>query len=506
MAGRGRDDALILDDVPDHQRHRVLSGMRWTVWLSAIVVPFSAAFNFILARLGPETIAVLGLLSVYIGLVSSIFYFGGDTVVIRFIPECRREDRAAFLYSYLLVIITYLGLWLLVAWFYPPVMRLVLGHQVHDRANFLLVCLAPILIAFQMIVACLKGMLEIKLSQALAKLLIVSSLFAYGVILLFDRKLMVREPQAVIWGIYLGFAAFLALGGATRICQLCGFRNLRFYVPKGFWRYSFDTQMVSAVSFLTGRLDYLLILNFGGLASLGRYVAIMSVAAAVPLLNSFFMETLLPSLTNMVAARNDAGGAQVFMMHMRILLLVSVVGSCAVMVLAEPAVWMLGPKYAGLERLIIAATLLRGIEMPGPYGGTLLASVGRQRLAVWTGAFQVMLFSGLFLVFWPRWVLMGAVIANGLARIICGSTMMSVARRVSGIYPSITRPWTKAAAVQAGVGFIALWGMPLGVVSGCVTWLAAVGIFLYISGYDLAEFRGLAGVFIPGASGVAARA
>ena len=498
IADRRERDASILADVPDHQRHRVLAGMRWTVWLSAIVVPFSAAFNLMLARLGPETLAVLGLLSVYIGLVSSVLYFGGDSVIIRFIPDCRREDRAAFLCSYLLLILTFLGVWLLLVGTYPNVLRLILGHHVDGRVNFLLICLAPILIVFQMVVACLKGMLEIKLSQALAKLLIMGSLFAYGAILLLAPRLMVSEPQAVIWGIYLALAALLSLGGTIRICQLCGFQNLRFYLPHGFWGYSFDSQMVSTLSFLAGRLDYLLILNFGGLANLGRYVAIMSVATAAPLLTGFFLDTLLPSLTNMVAVRNSAGAAQVFVMHMRILFLVNVGATCAMMVLAEHILYLIGAPYAKLQHLIVVAVLLRGIATPGPSGGTLLASVGRQRLAVWVGGLQVVVFSGLFFLLWDRWALVGVVIADGIAAIVHGSVLMTIARWASGIYPSITRNWIKAAVVQLGVGAVVLLGTPLGIVSGCLIWLVGMSIFFYMLDYDLSEFRGLVRVFIPG--------
>jgi O-antigen/teichoic acid export membrane protein len=495
-----------LTHVPEHQRRRVLGGMRWSVWLSCVAVPFGATINLLLARVGPETIGVYGLLSVYVGMVSAFLYFGGDTVVIKFTPECNAQDRVSFLLSYLLLILIVIVPWLALAFLSPSSVSAVLGKTAGERGNFILLCLAPIPIVFHMVVACLKGLLEIKFSQALAKMLVLASLLAYGVVLLAAPALLIRQPQLVIWGIYLGFTASLALIGTFRIWRVCGARKLRLFLPKGFWRYAVDTQMVSATSFLAGRLDYVLILNFGGLANLGRYVAIMTVATAVPLLTGFFMDTLLPSLTNMVATRNDTGAAQVFMMHMRILFLVGVAASCAVMVLAEPAVYVMGAQYRALQRLIIVSTLLRGIATPGPYGGTLLASVGRQRLAVWTGGLQIVVFAALFLVLWHRWALTGAVIANGLAATIYGCALMSAARQASaGIYPSITALWTKAAAVQFGVGVIALWEMPLGLIAGSLTWLAAMSIFFYIAGYNVAEFRSLARVFTPGAASIPLR-
>ncbi|MGB6089677.1 MAG: hypothetical protein WBG26_09290, partial [Candidatus Binataceae bacterium] len=113
-----------------------------------------------------------------------------------------------------------------------------------------------------------------------------------------------------------------------------------------------------------------MIVNFGGLKLLGEYVAVITVAGIVPMVSGFFMDTLLPALTNTVVARNYTGAAQVFMMHMRILFLVTTAMSCAIMVLAVPATAVMGVKYASLGGLIIFMAAGYGIASPGAYGGT----------------------------------------------------------------------------------------------------------------------------------------
>src|SRR5258708_5876811 len=126
MPGSREAEIVALGHVPAHERDRVLSGMRWSVWLSAIAVPFGAAINLLLARVGPETIGVYGLLSVYVGLITAFVYFGGDTVIIHFIPECKREDRSSFLVSYFLVVFVVLIGWLVFIHFFPTSLRLAL--------------------------------------------------------------------------------------------------------------------------------------------------------------------------------------------------------------------------------------------------------------------------------------------------------------------------------------------------------------------------------------------
>jgi len=494
-------DRTMLGDLPEHQRHRILSGMRWTVWLSAFAAPFGLAISFLLARVGPETLGVYGLLGVYSALTSAFMYFGGDSVIMRFIPDCRDDDRASFLVSYLLVILAIISGWLVFAWFCPVAIRLALGKTGGDRFHFLILCLAVAPIVFAMVIASLKGMLEIRISQVLAKSLTIISLAVYAALFVFDRALLSAHPLAVIWSVYLGITAILAVVGGVRLIRLFQSPRLRWYLPDGFWRYAIHTQQVSFTSFFAGKLDYVLIVGFGGLALLGRYAAVMAVATIVWMVSWYFMDTLLPSLTNTIAARNFTGAAQVFTLHMRILFLVVTAASCAVMVLAVPATTMLGPKYASLGGPIIFMALCFGLASSVAVGGTVLSSIGRQQLALWTNVLNGCLFVGLFLAMWPRWNLVGAVVAYGTAVVISYVILMAIALKTARFLPSIAALWLKSAAVQALVAFVAWWWMPLQLVSTVLVWLSAVGLFLWLAGYDFAECQGLVQTFLPGMVG-----
>ena len=504
MPDRRNRHIAMLGHLPDHQRDRILSGMRWTVWLSALAIPFSMSVNLLLARVGPETIGVYGLLSVYIGLTSAFLYFGGDTVVMRYIPECRPEDRASFLLSYLLVILAVMSGCIAFSWFCPAAIRLAFGDTHGGRFNFLLLCLSVVPITFAMVVASLKGMLEIQAAQLLTKLLTIGSLAIYAAIFVFDRSLLSIHPTAIIWSVYLGLSAVLGVIGAVKVARLFRTPRLRWLLPAGFWPYALSTQQVSISSFLVRRLDYVLIVNLGGLSLLGQYVAVMLVAVVVPNVSEFFMDTLLPALTNTVAERNYAGAAQVFMMHMRLLFLATTVIGCAVSVLAVPATVIMGAKYASLGGLIILMAAANGIASPGAAGGTLLAAIGRQQLAVWARVLNLCLFVFLFLPLWRRWNLTGAVLACAISLVISHVILMAVALRTARIFPSISGLWLKAATVQAMVCSVALWWMPLGFTSAALTWLGAMVLFLWWARYDRSEIRGLAHTFFPGIAGLLA--
>ena len=488
--------ASSLGHVPHHQRTRILSGMRWSFWLSGIAVPFGAVINLFLARVGPETIGVYGLLSVYLGLLTSLLYFGGDSVIIKFVPACKPDDQVSFLVSYLAVILFFLLPFLGLGYFSPGLIGFVLGRDLDPRDGLLLLCLAPVPIIFQMVLAGLKGTLDIKAAQILSKSLNILSVLAYGIVIVAARPILIYHPRAIIWGIYLVLSTLITIVGGLRIYRSCRGARVRPYLPNGFWRYAIDTQALSVATFLSGRLDYIFLLNFGGLADLGCYVAVTTIATTVSLVGILFMDTLLPSLTNMIAAQNERAAAQVFTMHMRILFLVTVAMACGIMVLAVDVAWIMGPQYAAVVRLIIAATLFQGISVPGTYGGTLLSSVGRQRSGVITSAIKAAGFCAMFLVTWSRWHLAAAVCANGLAGILCNVTLMTVGRRAAPFYPSVADLWTKAIIVEATVAAIALAWMPLSWAAGVAVWIAAMAALLWAGHYDLAELRSLMQVFV----------
>src|SRR5258708_7775588 len=117
----------VMAGVPPEVRGRIVSGMRWTFWLSALAVPFSYGTSILLARTGPEVIGTYGLLMVYIGIVASLFYFGGDAVVIKFVPALEREKRFPFLFTYSLIVLGFVVVAIAIAAAWPRGLHYLFG-------------------------------------------------------------------------------------------------------------------------------------------------------------------------------------------------------------------------------------------------------------------------------------------------------------------------------------------------------------------------------------------
>ena len=492
----------LLTGIPARERTRIVSGMRWTAWLSVLAIPFSLGTATLLAWLGPAAVGTFGLLTVYIGLVTAFFYLGGDAVVIKFIPEMEAGKRLRFLTSYYAIICLWLMPYLVAAALWPEVPRYFLGKAEGEHLPVLLLCLSPIHILFSMVTAGLKGTLEIRWSQGLLRMVTIVSFVLYASLFVYGREFLRANSGTLIWGIYLSLAALGSGIGLWRLSQLHRWRSisgLHFFLPRGFWRYAIATQQVGLVWFLLQRLDYILLLNLGGLDTLGRYVTVVTIVSMITMCNSFFLDTLLPSLTNMIAERNDVGSAAVLSLHMRILFIVNAATTFGIILLAGWVTASLGPNYDGLRPSIVLLALLLGLAAPGAVGGTLLSSVGMQQRAVWVGLIQLVVFGGLFYALFPRWGLTGAVIAYGLSMLAGNILLLTSARRTVPFDSSIFMDYTRFAFVASLTALLAA-RFDMGPLAALLAWAAALGVFLILARYRSAECMALAHCFLPAQS------
>lgn len=493
--------------VPSEIRGRIRSGMRWTVWLTALAVPFSYGGKILLARTGPATIGAYGLLSVYIGVVTCVLYFGGDSVAIKFLPELERDKRASFLFSYFLVICVSMVPWLAFAMVYPGILHYLFGRDVGKDFLLPVLCLAPLPILFSVIQAVLKAKLDFRRAQLLSRMVTVGSFLGYAFFFFFDRRWLLEHSVTAIWAVYLGLASIgIALGlhwlrRGSFIRDPLKKVHVKFWLPRGFWTYALGTQSISFVGLLHS-VDFILVLNFGGMKTLGGYVAITTLAFTVPVISRFFYETLLPSLTNLLAAGNKNGAREVFHMHMRLLLLVIAVGTCGLIFLATPLLTIFGPAYRGFTLDLLLLGVLMGLASPGATGGTLLSAIGKPHRAMWASVFQAGLNAGLFFALWPRFHLLGAVAALGISQVLGRVVVFLIAAWSAPFRTGILRDYARLWFVLVVAGAAAWLWEPQRWLSGLLGFSLSVLFFLLVGRYRWADCRELWQWVVPGAGAI----
>jgi len=475
--------------------------MRWTVWLSLLAAPFSYCTSVLLARAGPEVIGTFGILSVYLAFGTAFLYLGGDTVTIKFIPELASRDRLSFLFSYFLLICVAAIPWIVVAATWSGKLHFLFGSQISAVSQLLLLCFAPIPILLSLVIAALKGNLEFRSAQLAARFVTVGFFICLAVSYFGWRSELKAHPVIVIWSSYLALALLAALAGLARLFRLAGWRLgknlLRIHFPRGFSRYVFATQQVGLLSFFINRLDYVLVLNFAGLALLGRYVAVVTLASVITMAAASFLDPMLPSLTNLIADHDFRAAAQVFSLQMRILFLVNAAATLGLILFAGPVTALLGSQYSRLAPALILCALSIGLAVPGSVGVLLLSSVGKQQRAVWVGLAQIALYILLFSSLWRKFNFLGAIVADGVSLLAANAALFLAGKFSAPFAISVRRPYVAFASLASGAACLQLFRPCHEVVLGLTLWCAAISLFLIFGGYRLPECMRLVRQFIP---------
>ncbi len=486
--------------VPAGTREQIVSGLRWTAWLSLLSAPLGFGTSILLARVSPEAIGTYGVLLMYVDLIAVFFYLGGNAVAIRFLPSLGPEERLSFLASYFLLISGVATLWLGAAALWPDKLRYLFGQSTGAPFQWLLLSAWPVLILFSLVPAALKGMMELRCAQALSRTVTIGSFAVYGLLFVAAPGFLTAHYGRLIWAVYLSLAGIASAIGLRVLLRLNDWRGparrLRFFLPPGFWRYTLGLQAGSILGFVSTRLDYLFLLNAGGLAVLGQYVALITLVSVIPILIGFLLDSLLPALTRTLADPDTRCSRQVTETYLRLIFPVALGMGCFLLFFAEPLVRLLGPRYRHLGLLIQFAAPFAALQAINGLTGTILSATGRSQADATIKAIRIVVFVSCFWPLWSRAGLLGAVQAWALGELTyqCLSLFLVCRKKV---FPfSLFNTYAPFALVLAAAT-AAAWKMRQVWVASAGLWLVFLLAFLVLAGYTGREVRRLGRLILP---------
>ncbi len=428
-----------LNEVPDHQRREMLTGMRWTLWLSILCAPLGYLTTVLLARVAPQAIGTYGLLSLYIGLTSVFLFFGGNGVAIKFLPELEPAKRASFLISYFFVIIATTLPYQIAASLWPKELKYLLGSEVSESLGVLL---------------------------------------------------------------YFGLTSAVMLLAMRRLFSLLGLKptlrsSLQFQLPRGFWKYTLGLQTNGMLDFLSNRVDYIFILNVGGLAVFGRYVALLTLVSIIPIFATFVLDSLLPSLTNTLASKDYQAARQLTETYMRFILPCGMLAATFATLFVRFVFSILGSKYVDLVGLGLVAFPVAAVQVLNWFAGTMLTAIGEPHRTAVAKAMRCIVFCIAFWPLWHRYNLLGAILAWGIGETIEQAVLLHLLLRKIPFRFSWAPTYI---AFLASVSFSAvaaafLWNRrPL---ASAGIWIGLIAFYFLVARYSLSEIRELAHLVLP---------
>jgi len=493
--------AEVLNAVPERQRHHMISGMRWTLWLSVLSAPFGYITTVLLARVDPAVIGTYGLVSLYISLTSVFLFFGGNGVPIKFLPELPAEKRLQFLISYFLIILVATLPYQIAASIWPKGLHYVLGSEAGNWFGVLLVWVAPFYILSSLTLAALKGLLQIKWSQVYSRIITLAGFALYAGLYFGARRFLATHYVAIIWISYLILATLVTVLAIRRLLSHLERSHLRepfrFFLPKGFWPYASGLQLVSMLAFLSARLDYLFILNAGGLVEFGRYVTLITLVSVIPTFATFVLDSLLPSLTNTLALRDYKSSRHLVEIYLRFMLPCGMVAATFAIVFAHPLFAVLGPRYLDLANLGLLAFPIAALQVLNWFVGTMFTAIGQPYGNVVANTGRTVVFCVAFWLLWAPYHLWGAIVAWGITELFY---------QALGLFLLLRRMPFRFSFVHTYLAFLLIVGLSAvfarysgnkSLLISAVVWLALVGGFFLAARYSWSEVRRLTLMVLP---------
>ncbi|MGH7745741.1 MAG: lipopolysaccharide biosynthesis protein, partial [Candidatus Dormibacteria bacterium] len=488
--------------VPEHQRHKMVSGMRWTLWLSLVSAPCGYIATVLLARVGPLVVGTYGLLSLYIALTSVFLFYGGNGVVIKFLPELRPEERLSFFVSYFLVILGLTLPYQIAASVWPAGLQYVLGPAATNWFGVLLVWLAPLYILSSLVLASLKGLLEIKWSQLYNRIITLTTFGIYVVLYFGARSFLAAHYQAIIWISYLILALFVTVISLKRLLRLLQWKQfherIHFFLPCKFWSYTSGLEASSVLNFLSTRLDYIFIYNAGGLEVFGRYVALYTLVSVIPTFATFVLDSFLPSLTNLLAIPDYESCRRITEIYLRFMLPCGMIAATFGALFVHFVFELLGPRYMDLVELGILAFSIAALQVLNWFVGNMFIAIGYPHRDAVVKACRTVIFCVAFWSLWGPFHLLGAILAWGMAE---------VSYQIIGIYALLSKMPFQFSFYSTYVPYLvvvclaSLASRFLGAQHPAVSlavWLVLVGGFFLGARYSWREIRQLGFMVLPG--------
>ena len=548
-------ESLMMPLMPERLEERAFSGMRWTLWLTLLSVPFSLAVRVILARAGRSVLGAYGLLGVYTSLVNVFLYLGGDAVVMRFLPALAPGQRRGFLLRYCGIIAAGWLPWLGLAWGFSGQLHWLFGPGLALRLEWILVLLAPICIFYSLVMAVLKASMEIRAAQIIKRWVPLGSSLIFAALAWGARTSLREHAVLYLWTVYLAMAAgALGVGAywaekalpAADLFPRCtgrvvgkamrdrrrGTYGLKAHgpdgvpatsrpvsiesiwatfchrgrvlkwrskksgpatrrLPPGFWPYTWTLQANGILSFLANRADILLVLSAGGLQILGEYVALKTLAQGVRTFVKLLLDSLFPSLANALGNGDVISARVIARMFQRMIFPAMLAAVTLILCCGRLIIGLLGPGYRDLPGYIPWVMGCAAVQGVSTVHGTMINACGKPEKMLPATITRVIILLGGFIPLWHWAGLLGAIMAWGLAEGVYHIWSLCLIRKIPIFEFSYYETYTAYCVVIALMVGIMARLPHISWSVGVMLWILSGAAYLKMGRYSMREARQL---------------
>jgi O-antigen/teichoic acid export membrane protein len=395
-----------------------ITGIKWVVFLYLLGSIFSYGINILLGKISPQVLGTYGLLMVFSSLVPTFLLFGGNQVIVRFLPTIHTRKKLNFVASYSVLVLALASM----AFFCVKANPAFISH-ISERgleAGLLpyLAFLIPILLLLQISTATLWAQMEIKWMKICQKsnsvLIFLGSVLLY---LLRGRLGQEMVPRLVVSLVLASFtlSMFLALYQVFIKITVHFPLNIELFFPPGFWKFAAAIQLGIVFWFILERFDQALVWSQLSVSDLGLYRAPLATAEVVRWIPLASAQVAFPLFANLLARGNDTRVAQAYGIFTRYSTLATSAVSLPLILFSREVLALFGKSYLEGDVILNILASVFILSAISTINTSLLVAHGRASLIILNGLVpsSVQILAALLLV--GRFGLMSVAIGRALA-------------------------------------------------------------------------------------------
>lgn len=355
-------------------------GLKWVFLLTSLSIPLQMFISIILGRSSSELLGKFGLVELYLSIVVTFFLYGGETVLIKFIPELKSsKEKVNFIFSYCaLVMLIYLIVSLGFYFFNVPI-ELLLGESVPSEFLVVLLAMGFFHLIFFIITSSLKGMMLLKEATLLQKSIIVLQVVYFAFMIYLIKEF--NEWAMILNGTFL-IVLLITIISVIFFYKIVGNNkgivgNSGILLPNGFWKYSFFIHLTTISIFLYEKIDQIVILKNFDISILGIYFACYKIAQFIRFIPKVINQALLPAFSAFLSSNSDEEVREYYKTSIRYNNFFSAGISILLILFSNEILLLYGEEYSNYSWLMIGLSIIFMLGIPSQINSNLINLYGK---------------------------------------------------------------------------------------------------------------------------------
>ena len=479
-------------------RQSATRGALWVTLTSATALPLGYYRSWVLGRLGDDgsVVGSYAIILLFIQVVITFVLFGGSSVVTNFMPKIgRAAERSAFIIFYGALSAVLLLLFVAAINLFPSLVSAAIRQPIDTTTLRVLTLLAPGVVISQIIIFCLAGMMDFKISSILSQLQLFAICLVGTAGWLFFPEFTATHPLALLGATAGGAAALAILLGAWRLRAVFTRPDAWIHVPPNFWKFSTSVHANSVSVFAYQSIDQIIILSAVGTAELGAYFVLLQCAQLITFIPQRIGQVMLASFSRLVAENETQKLCHAYRRLCRAILILSTPIALFLISFSRPIASIFGDWSAERHLYLLSLAAAIYVGTLGSVNSMLIMAKERTGLFLGNSIVLITLQLAVSLALVERWGAY-AVIVGKACGIVSGQIgLFSIVRW--GLDDIAIGPpreaWYGFATVGACV-LIASLRTPLSLSEGLLLFACATALFLAVIRFRPAEIMHILGI------------